>query len=159
MTGFVTKYVTRLEQLHEVLIDAADEAFYDRHVWHLSGGGYVVRNCYVDGKRGQSKLHRDLLGLVKGDQNVVDHINRNPLDNRRANLRLVEVWENAQNRGPSRTSDTGKRGVWYDAINDRWMAQHRYRGTRWTKSFRTEAEAVAGVRAQRALRGVEVADV
>lgn len=55
-------------------------------------------------------LHRVITGAKEGD--VVDHINHDPLDNRKSNLRIVTPAENAQNRkGASRHSKLGVRGV------------------------------------------------
>jgi hypothetical protein len=44
-------------------------------------------------------LHRLILGLEPGSDLECDHINRNPWDNRRANLRKVTRKENCANRG------------------------------------------------------------
>ena len=49
-------------------------------------------------------LHRLILGLKKGDGKFTDHINRNPLDNRRCNLRIVTPAQSVINR----TSRNGK---------------------------------------------------
>lgn len=42
-------------------------------------------------------MHRVIMGAKKGQ--IVDHINMNGLDNRRANLRFVDKYQSMQNRG------------------------------------------------------------
>ncbi|GAH21431.1 unnamed protein product, partial [marine sediment metagenome] len=49
----------------------------------------AVRGIRRGGKNIQIPMHRQILGLKPGDGKIVDHINRNPLDNRRVNLRIV----------------------------------------------------------------------
>lgn len=43
-------------------------------------------------------MHREILGLSKGDKRQADHINHNTLDNREANLRIVTNSQNHYNR-------------------------------------------------------------
>lgn len=100
-----TRYITnRKGQTFTVLIDDADAEYYDSHTWYIIKGyptRYVNRNAYY--------LSRELLGSPAGQQ--VDHINGNPLDNRRANLRVCTVNQNRKNRLLNRDSSTGYKGV------------------------------------------------
>jgi len=78
----------------------ADEDFerVKTHSWQICGD-YAVG--YVDGKSGVM-LHKFIMGAVKGME--VDHINGNPLDNRRENLRVCTTQENRRNRRNRRTT-------------------------------------------------------
>jgi hypothetical protein len=55
-------------------------------------------------------LHRLLAQPEKGQ--YVDHINGNKFDCRRSNLRICTNGQNGMNRGPSRISTTGFKGVY-----------------------------------------------
>ncbi len=72
------------------------------------------RRGYVEISIGRRKcqLHRFLLQAGVGV--FVDHINGDGLDNRRANLRLCNRFENAQNRRVNANSTTGFKGVTLD---------------------------------------------
>ena len=60
---------------------------------------------------------------------VIDHINGNGLDNRRANLRLATVAQNAWN-SKKRKSRSGYKGVCYDKAKRRWRAAIVHHGRR-----------------------------
>lgn len=85
------------------VVSQADRAvLVDR--WGVTNN-YVARK--VNGKT--IYLHRVLL-KPRGAKEV-DHKNGDKLDNRRSNLRVVTVAQQAQNKGVSRVSKTGYRGV------------------------------------------------
>jgi hypothetical protein len=72
-------------------------------------------------------MHREILGLEYGDGTIVDHINHNPFDNRRQNLRIVTSSQNACNRSGD---DTG-RGVYLSNPSypdSKWHIRHKLNG-------------------------------
>jgi dCTP deaminase len=106
------------------IVDAADFPFVNRWRWHLDRQtGYASRNT----TRGTVRLHREILGLVRGDGTVCDHINRNKLDCRRVNLRVGTQALNRQNT-PSRGGTSSFRGVSWDKKNRKWMAHVQVNG-------------------------------
>ena len=56
--------------------------------------GYGMRN---ERGKGSIMLHRVIMGLIDPDF-IVDHISGDPLDNRRANLRVVSKQQNSWNK-------------------------------------------------------------
>lgn len=82
--------------------------------WRVQGDGYVR-----DSK--QKSFHRDLLNPPAGMD--VDHINGDPLDNRRANLRVCEHRQNLWNGRPHRDGSSKYRGVSWHKQSGKWRAQ------------------------------------
>ena len=69
-----------------------------------------------------SLMHRLVLGLSEDDPHV-DHKNGDGLDNRRMNLRVATVSQNAGNRPPGSNNSTGYRGVCFRRKEGTFQAQ------------------------------------
>ena len=78
----------------KVKVDDEDYEQLAQYSWTLKkqhGKAYALRF-----EHGQTiYMHRHILGLRKGDKKCSDHINHNGLDNRRSNLRIATVSQNA----------------------------------------------------------------
>lgn len=87
-----------------------------------SGHRYYIQG--KDRKGGENKtilLHRYIMDCPEGM--VVDHMDRNSLNNKRENLRIVTPSENLQNRKIQRNNTSGVRGVsWYKKTGQ-WRVQ------------------------------------
>ena len=116
-------------------IDVSDYELIKNYTWHQCNG-YIVGK--VDKK--EIKLHRFLLNVSVGDE--VDHINRNPLDNRRTNLRVVDRSANCINRGVGKNNTSGHKGVYKISGYNRYGVQININGKRiYLGSFDTYDEA------------------
>lgn len=105
-----------------VLLDDEDLARVAGFTWYVNAQGYVVslRENKRLAKLECVSLHRVILKAPKG--RIVDHINGNPLDNRRSNLRLVTLSQNAQNRKRHKNNKSGVKGVIWHKGNKAWRA-------------------------------------
>lgn len=122
------------------LIDDTDEETVLAHRWFFDG-------MYAATKVGSRnlRLHR-LLNPDAGELEV-DHINRDKLDCRRANMRLVTHAENCRNV-PSQGGSSRHRGVVMPKGRTKWRAQARYQGRMyWLGHFDDETDAAAAVAA------------
>jgi hypothetical protein len=86
------------------LIDKDDFPKIKEHTWHYTSNAYLSHNIKVDEKQKALYLHNVVMGRLdhtgKGSTETVDHINRNGLDNRKENLRLLT--QTAQNLNQKR---------------------------------------------------------
>jgi hypothetical protein len=126
----------------ETLIDVADLPIAMKHPnrWWVNHRNYVKGSVQVNGRRQYVRLHRLILGVEDGV--LVDHINRNPLDNRRSNLRIASPSLNGLNRGIQRNNTSGYRGVKLHKPSGRWIARIQIDGKfRYLGRFATPAEA------------------
>lgn len=121
------------------IIDAADFDLVGHLKWSYSTVGYAFRGR-MPGRPGTVYLHRYLMGLPDG---VVDHINGDTLDNRRANLRVTDKSGNGLNRPkPGKANTSGVVGVQFDAARQRWVAVVDTKFGKWHRRFATFDEAV-----------------
>ena len=114
--------IIKNEEVYKVLFDIEDLEVVQNHKWYL---GLNPQNqlYYVHGwSRGQNthiKLHRLITNCPKGF--IVDHINRNPLDNRKCYLRICTTRENKQNQITQKNNkSSGHQNVYWDDIQKKW---------------------------------------
>jgi len=105
------------------IIDLNDVDRCKRHKWHKKycnrGKSYVFTR--IDGK--PIRLHRFVLDFYDLELEI-DHIDGNPLDNRKENLRKVTHQENMQNQTKLPKNNTsGYIGVVWNKSNKKWDAQ------------------------------------
>jgi len=113
-----------------------DDEDYDRAQafrWHKTANGYVAGTVIEQGARKRVYLHRWLLDAQPGQ--LVDHLDGNPLNNRRANLRLATRSQNQANRRRNRTSRSRYKGVTWHQGQQRWMARLQVNGRRITIGY------------------------
>lgn len=108
--------------------------------WYLGKDGYPVGYKNSGKKRNKGgKIHRMLKG-VKGL--IVDHINRDRLDNRLENLRLCTAKENSYNTTKPRNSKNKYKGVRKQGKTGKWIASANKDGQRFEiKDIATQKEA------------------
>lgn len=85
--------------------------YLDKYKWSVANTGYAQAN--VDGKT--TLLHK----IILTNNGIVDHINRNKLDNRSSNLRICTPSQSAANTS-NVANKSGYRGVYYQTQNKKW---------------------------------------
>ncbi|MBN2138489.1 MAG: HNH endonuclease [Sedimentisphaerales bacterium] len=128
------------------IVDPEDYDALMRYKWHTTKNGltfYAKRNPRLGKKRKAPPIYMHRYILKPPPLLVVDHINFDGLDNRKANLRLATRKQN--NRHTRRTRKTGSskyKGVTWYTREKRWVAKITADGiTRTLGYFKSERTA------------------
>lgn len=122
------------------LVDDSDFETLAQFRWHINGTGYAVGSVRVNGARKRVYLHRYLLDAQPGQ--IVDHIDGNPLNNTRANLRLVTRAQNQWNRKAQQNA-SGYKGVSWHRGHQKYYARIQVHNRRHFLGYFETAEEAA----------------
>lgn len=105
-----------------IIVDAEKYDEISQYCWYISNSGYAITR---DTKtRKQILLHRLVLfgydNVVNSD--IIDHANRDKLDDRLCNLRICDASDNAKNHSLSVRNTSGVVGVNYSSQYKKWRA-------------------------------------
>jgi hypothetical protein len=119
-----------------------------------NGGGYYHVCLYKGSKKVTTKIHRlvcEEFNENKNNNNVVDHIDRNKLNNFYENLRWTTLEGNQKNRTISKNNTSGTAGV----VKDRnsWRAHWTQDGKTHSKNFINKEDAINYRKEMEALHG------
>lgn len=127
-------------------VDAEDAAAAAAHRWNFNNSYVATTVTRRDGRRESIRLHRHLMGLQYGDPRVVDHIDGNPLNNRRENLRIITPAQNSQNMR-AKGGYSSHRGVTFHPKRNLWQAQCRaFNRNIFLGYYLTESDAALAAR-------------
>lgn len=135
---------------HKFIIDKDDYDKVSMYSWHLISNNYIATTVLHDGNRKPLYLHNLIMGRDafngKGQTESIDHINRNGLDNRKENLRLITQSEQNINQVKKKrnvtlpstcglTAEDIPKHIWYVHANglhgDRFAIQFKTEGIVW----------------------------
>lgn len=121
----------QLTQLQVAFVDDSDyEWLVGMGSWHAqfhpgyADGGRFLAECkakQADGKRTNIYMHRAIMDAQPGEE--VDHIDVDPLNNQRENLRIVTRSQNCMNTGRRSQNTSGRRGVSWRKDRQKWRAR------------------------------------
>ncbi len=108
------------------IVDEEDYEGLNQHKWLSASSLYAKRSLkrVANKPRQYEYMHKIIMGASKGQ--IVDHINGNPLDNRRSNLRICNAKQSSANTKKRITNNripaSIYRGVY--KVNSRWVARY-----------------------------------
>lgn len=122
------------------LVDVGDFDRLMERRWHY--GARYVRSGVGPSRNNRTllRLQNEVFGLPPGSGMEVDHIDRDPLNNRRANLRILQKGLNQQNASKAKGKSSRFRGV--SLSNGYWVAGVTSNGVfHYGGRFKDEEEA------------------
>lgn len=127
-----------------VLVDEDDFDSLSKYLWMVcinkkkSGKTVLYASREEGGKR--IFMHH----AVFGSKTLIDHINRNGLDNRKANLRMATNSQNNANKSLQSNNTSGYKGVCWDKSRKKWIVQIKLNGKRvFYKRYEDLNEAIS----------------
>jgi hypothetical protein len=115
-----------------------------KNTLHKTIGYYVVGLR----KNDETKIKRVHILLAQAfiqnaeNKNMVDHIDKDRANNNIDNLRWATSSQNSMNKSKSSDNTSGYSGVYFYKNTNKWIAQLRKDGKKYTKSFKTIEEAI-----------------
>ena len=120
----------------DFFIDYEDLIIVKQYTWYIQqkkindkyiGGKYVCSQFpMINGKRNRKFIHNVIWEYNYGpipDGMMVDHRDRNPLNNQKQNLRLVRKQDNTKNRSIPQNNTSGVIGVYWLKNSQKWQAK------------------------------------
>jgi hypothetical protein len=133
---------------HIVSVDDDDWDLVSKHTWrvriHRDGYLQAVRTTVKrNGIKTTLTLHHLLLGPVPPGKDSIDHIDRNPLNNCRTNLRFATWREQKINQGLNSTNTSGVTGVYWHKRDNKWHVRIDRKHVGYYEVFEKACEARA----------------
>ena len=130
------------------IVDVEDFEQLNKYKWHCTHYSYAKRAVSKRFDKGRRQvevyIHKLVCPAPKGM--IVDHINRNSLDNRKVNLRAATQKQNVWNRKFIRkTGKTSYNGIRWDESREKWQVRLTINGRR--KSFGYYADEIEAAKA------------
>jgi hypothetical protein len=104
----------------------------------LNKDGYYYSHIHIDGKRIHCAIHRLVaFAFLPPPENlkyVVDHINRNAIDNRASNLRWISRSQNAFNTNHTKSNMFDVKWLGFNKTLKHWVGTFRFEGVKYAKA-------------------------
>jgi hypothetical protein len=116
--AYVSLRDKNVNTIAEAIIDKFFIDVVSEYIWVLSSEGYV----FSRDKLGKTVIMHRLISGIEESDILIDHKNRNRLDNRMENLRIADSTSNSMNRGKRNDNSSGITGVSFRKQNNKWIA-------------------------------------
>jgi len=108
-------------------VDDEDFDYLNQWKWYCNNYGYAVRDIRVTSKIKKIILMHRVINKTPLEFET-DHIDRNPLNNQKKNLRTVTSSQNKMNKGKRKDNTSGYKGITWNKKAHKWQAQIELNG-------------------------------
>ena len=132
---YIYYWEQKTQSVKKIIIDNIEENYtlIYNYYWQLNHNGYPQTR--TNGK----KIF--LYHLILSTDKLIDHKDRNPLNNTKDNLRICSCYsDNSINQSLSSRNTSGYTGVSF--IDNRWRARIQWKGVERSKFFSSKEEAI-----------------
>ncbi|MGD9109503.1 MAG: HNH endonuclease [Phycisphaerales bacterium] len=142
--GYTFRRIPLANSNEYAIVDPGDYPELSKYTWwlHSRKNSHLVMRLSKHGVCYRPVfMHRQIMSSELTEELVVDHINHNGRDNRKANLRIATIAQNNMNKR-SRGGVSKYKGVVYRAHKKLWVARITVNGRRmYIKSCKSEIDA------------------
>ena len=126
----------------ETLVSKEDYQELNKYPWYLDKDNYAFTRINGEIVRMHCYIKFNIIEEnIPEDKDIIDHINRNVLDNRRENLRFVSFEENSRNVTKKENCTSKYMGVYYNSDYNTWYASMRIGTSRKRAQYSNEIHA------------------
>lgn len=126
------------EKVSETIVD--QDIYYLLNIFNMNLSKNKVNINIIDYDNNRKNMFLSRFIMNYDGENFIDHINNNPLDNRKSNLRIVTPEQNSMNRKSQKNSSSKYIGV--SKNYKKWQASITFKGESiYLGSFSDEIEA------------------
>lgn len=119
------KYIKLINTNRCALVDDGDYDYLRQFTWYLWNHN---GSSYATGIVDKKYLKMQELLISHPPDTILDHKNRNGLDNQKGNLRVATYTQNQINQKIRIDNTSGYKGVSFDKVNKLWVAQISIKG-------------------------------
>src|SRR5574343_158114 len=110
-------------EVFRILVDNEDYEWIKDYNISISNKSSFYAQIYIPVK-GWKYLHREIIAKSQNiDKTTIDHIDRNPLNNQKSNLRIASIKDNTRNVALQSNNKSGFKGVIFHPSRQKFSAK------------------------------------
>lgn len=135
----IVLYNNKSQEVARAIIDAEYAERFKKYKWRLGTNGRVETALK---EKLVVRIQHIIMGMNPNMEILIDHIDGDPLNNRKSNLRFCTNAENTKNQRKKKNNTSGFKGVSWDKEKKKWAAQITVNQKKiWLGTFEDKVEA------------------